>query len=354
LQKQSIQTFLQTKSILTYLILITLLISVIILGVSIGTVSIPLKDTLAIFKGFLFNSTVPESISMHENIIMNIRLPRVAIAGLVGASLSLVGAAFQGLLRNPLADPFTLGISSGASVGAVMTIFFGISIPMFNLYTLPFISIIAAFITLIIVITFARKIDGSLRVETIILTGIVFSSFLSALISLMITLTGEELRQIIGWLLGSVAMRSWEHVLIILPFFVIGSFILLLNARELNAFSFGEDQAKHIGVNVDRKKMVILIAGSMLTGAAVSVSGVIGFVGLVIPHFVRIIFGPEHISLMPKSMIIGAVFLIIADLVSRIIIQPQELPIGVITALIGAPIFAVILIRQKVKGVRNS
>src|SRR5699024_1782 len=130
----------------------------------------------------------------------------------------------------------------------------------------------------------------------------------SALISLMITLTGEELRQIIGWLLGSVAMRSWEHVLIILPFFVIGSFILLLNARELNAFSFGEDQAKHIGVNVDRKKMVILIA----------------------------------------------VFLIIADLVSRIIIQPQELPIGVITALIGAPIFAVILIRQKVKGVRNS
>src|SRR5699024_10645697 len=215
LQKQSIQTVLQTKSILTYLILITLLISVIILGVSIGTGSIPLKDTVDILKGLLLNSTVPGSISMHEDIVMHSRLPRVAIAGLVGASLSLVGAAFQGLLRSPLADPFTLGISSGASVGAVMTIFFGISIPMFNLYTLPFISIIAAFITLIIVITFARKIDGSLRVETIILTGIVFSSFLSALISLMITLTGEELRQIIGWLLGSVAMRSWEHVLII-------------------------------------------------------------------------------------------------------------------------------------------
>src|SRR5699024_2588331 len=149
-----------------------------ILGVSIGTVSIPLKNTLANFRGYLFNSSVHVSISMRENIIMKIRMPRVEIAGMDGASLSLLEDGCQGLLRNPLADRFTLGISSGASVGAVMTIFFGISIPMFNLYTLPFISIIAAFITLIIVITFARKIDGSLRVETIILTGIVFSSFL--------------------------------------------------------------------------------------------------------------------------------------------------------------------------------
>src|SRR5699024_9398313 len=155
----------------------------------------------------------------------------------------------------------------------------------------------------------------------------------------MFTLSGEVFRQIIDWLQGSVGMRRWENVLTILTISMIWSVILLLTASELNAVSFGEDQAKHIGVNVDRKKMVILIAGCMLTGAAVSVSGVIGFVGLVIPHFVRIIFGPEHISLMPKSMIIGAVFLIIADLVSRIIIQPQELPIGVITALIGAPIF---------------
>ncbi len=342
----------QIKSVLTYLILIILLISAIILGVSIGTVRIPLRDTVDIFKGFLFNFGLKEN-SMYQTIIIDIRLPRVLLAGLVGASLSIVGAAFQGLLRNPLADPFTLGISSGASVGAVMTIFFGISFPLFNLYTLPFVSIIASFVTLIIVLTFARKIDKSMRVETIILTGIVFSSFLSALISLMITLTGEELRQIIGWLLGSVAMRGWEHVLIILPFFVIGSFILLLNTRELNAFSFGEDQAKHLGVNVESKKMLILIAGSMLTGAAVSVSGVIGFVGLVIPHFVRLLFGPEHRSLLLKSMIIGAIFLILADLVSRIIIQPQELPIGVITALIGAPIFALILIRQNVK-VRNT
>ena len=344
----------QTKSIITYLILITLLLSAIILGVSIGTVNIPLRDILIIFKGFLFNINIPEEISMHENIIMKIRLPRVIIAGLVGASLSLVGAAFQGLLRNPLADPFTLGISSGASVGAVMTIFFGISIPFLNIYTLPLASILASFLTLIIVLTFARKIDKAMRVETIILTGIVFSSFLSALISLMITLTGEELRQIIGWLLGSVAMRGWEHVLIILPFFILGSLVLLFNARELNAFSFGEEQAKHIGVNVERQKMIILIAGSMLTGAAVSVSGVIGFVGLVIPHFIRLLFGPEHRSLLPKSMIIGAVFLIAADLVSRIIIQPQELPIGVITSLIGAPIFALILIRQNIKGVRSS
>lgn len=330
--------------------LIALLISAVLLGVSIGTVQIPLKDIFIIFKSFLFQSSLSEDLFMHENILLNIRLPRVVLAGLVGASLALVGATFQGLLRNPLADPFTLGISSGASVGAVMTIFFGISIPFFGMYTLPFMSVISAFITLIIVISFARKIDAAMRVETLILTGIVFSSFLSALISLMITLTGEELRQIIGWLLGSVAMRGWNHVLIILPFFIVGTTTLLFHVRELNAFSFGEDQAKHIGVNVERKKMIILVAGSILTGAAVSVSGVIGFVGLVIPHFIRLISGPDHRHLLPKSMVVGATFLILADLVSRIIIQPQELPIGVITSLIGAPIFAFILIRQKVKG----
>ncbi|GIN84984.1 putative ABC transporter permease protein YvrB [Heyndrickxia sporothermodurans] len=284
---------------------------------------------------------------MNTNIVLNIRLPRVLLAGLVGASLAIAGAAFQGLLRNPLADPYTLGISSGASVGAVITIFFHLSLPVIGMLTLPIMSILGSFLTIFCVLLFARKIEKSMKVETIILTGIIFSSFFSSFISLIIALTGDELRQIIGWLLGSVSMRGWNYVLILLPFFIVGSLLLLLNAKELDAMSLGEERAQHLGVNVEKRKLLILIAGSILTGAAVSVSGAIGFVGLVIPHLLRIIWGPNHRQLLPLSILFGSAFLIITDLVSRTIIQPSELPIGVITALIGAPVFAVILMKRK-------
>lgn len=334
-----------------YITLWMLLIATIVIGVSFGSVQISIKQVLHIFYSGITSSPLPEGIEQnYKNIVLSIRLPRVLLAGLVGASLAITGAAFQGLLRNPLADPYTLGISSGASVGAVMTIFFSISIPFIGPLTLPILSIVFAFLTMMIVIFFAKKLDQSLRVETIILTGIVFSSFLGALISLMIALTGEELRQIIGWLLGSVSMRGWNYIFILLPFFVVGSILLIVHADELNVMSFGEEQAQHIGVSVQRKKMIIMIAGSILTGAAVAVSGTIGFVGLVIPHFVRLIIGPNHRHVLPASILVGASFLILADLVARTIVSPAELPIGVITALIGAPIFAVILMRQRLKG----
>lgn len=284
---------------------------------------------------------------MFSSIVLNIRLPRVILAGLVGASLAIAGAAFQGLLRNPLADPYTLGVSSGASVGAVLTLFFQLSIPLIGSFTLPLLSILFSWATIFLVLAFARKIERSMRVETIILTGIIFSSFLGAFISLMIALTGDELRQIIGWLLGSVSMRGWEYIRIILPFFVLGSIILIFNAKELNAMSFGEERAHHLGVNVQKRKLIILTAGSILTGAAVAVSGTIGFVGLVIPHLSRLLWGPDHRHLLPLSILTGSGFLILADLISRTIISPTELPIGVITALIGAPVFALILLQRK-------
>lgn len=331
--------------------LLFVFVSSVIIGVSIGSVPIPISDVLTIFWGELTNRGLPDSINVNnKNIIIDIRLPRVILAALVGASLAIAGATFQGLLRNPLADPYTLGVSSGASVGAVMTIFFNISLPFFGLFTLPLLSIVFAFLTMMIVIVFARLLDKSMRVETVILTGIIFSSFLGALISLMIALTGDELRQIIGWLLGSVSMRGWNYVLIILPFFLIGSFLLIMHGNELNVMSFGEEHAQHIGVNVQRKKLVIMIAGSILTGAAVAVSGTIGFVGLVIPHFIRLLIGPNHRHLLPASILVGASFLVLADLFARTIISPAELPIGVITALIGAPVFALILVRQNLKG----
>lgn len=320
----------------------------ILLGISIGTVSVPILTIIKIIGAKVFGLSTLETMDpMYSSIVLNIRLPRVILSGLVGASLAIAGAAFQGLLRNPLADPYTLGVSSGASVGAVLTLFFQLSIPVVGSFTLPLLSILFSFLTIFLVLTFASQIERSMRVETIILTGIIFSSFLGAIISLMIALTGDELRQIIGWLLGSVSMRGWEYIKIIFPFFIIGSALLLFNAKELNAMSFGEERAQHLGVNVQKRKLIILTAGSILTGAAVAVSGTIGFVGLVIPHLSRLLWGPDHRHLLPLSIITGSGFLILADLISRTIISPTELPIGVITALIGAPVFAIILLQRK-------
>lgn len=344
--KPFIQKYTENKLSISYCLAIVFLVITLCLGVSVGAVQVSFKEMMVIFSHHLLPLSI-QADPLLDNIVTNIRLPRVMLAGLVGASLSLAGAAFQGLLRNPLADPYTLGVSSGASVGAVVVIFFQISLPFVGLLTLPTASIVAAFITIFIVLFFARKIEPGMRVETIILTGIIFSSFLGAFLSLIIALSGQELRQIIGWLLGSVSMRGWSYVWIILPFFLIGACLLLVNTRELNAMSFGEEQAHHLGVNVEKRKMLVLFAGSLLIGAAVAVSGTIGFVGLVIPHVTRLLWGPDHKHLLPLSMFIGAGFLILADLIARTIIQPAELPIGVITAIIGAPVFAMILMRRK-------
>lgn len=317
-------------------------------AISIGTVSIPITTILTIISSEVLHLPIQGiEESMFTNIVMKVRLPRVLLAGLVGASLAIAGAAFQGLLRNPLADPFTLGVSSGASLGAVLVLFFNLSLPIIGIFTLPVLSILFSIFTIFIVLIFAKKVESTMKVETIILTGIIFSSFLGSLISLLIALTGDELRQIIGWLLGSVSMRGWDYIKIIIPFFVVGSIILVFSAKELNAMSFGEERAQHLGVNVARKKMIVLTAGSILTGAAVAVSGTIGFVGLVIPHLIRLLWGPDHRHLLPLAMITGAGFLILADLVSRTIISPTELPIGVITSIIGAPIFAILLLNRK-------
>lgn len=334
-----------------YLLSLGLLIASILFATSIGSVSVPILDIVKVIGSEAFHLPIGAGVDpMYVSIVYDIRLPRVLLAGLVGASLAIAGAAFQGLLRNPLAEPYILGVSSGASVGAVATLFFGISLPVIGMYTLPFLSIVSALVTILIVLYFARKLDRTMRVETIILTGIVFSAFLGSVISLIIALTGDELQQIMGWLLGSVSMRGWRYVGIILPFFIIGSAILLMNTKELNALSLGEERAQHLGVDVGKRKMLILIAGSILTGAAVAVSGTIGFVGLVIPHLTRKLWGSDHVHLLPLSMIIGASFLILTDLISRTIISPQVLPVGVITSLIGAPVFAIILIRQRRRG----
>lgn len=320
-----------------YMVSAAMLLLALWLGVSVGSVKVPFR--------VLVN---PEADEVAANILWNIRMPRVVLAGLVGGSLALAGAAFQGLLKNPLADPYTLGVSSGASVGAVATLFFGIG--QFGSYTLPIFSMAGAMAVLLLVIGFARAVDRTLKMETIILTGVIFGSFLGSVLSLMIALTGEELRQIISWLLGSVSMRGWKYVWMILPFLLIGGLLLWLCRRELNAMLFGEERAHHLGVDVRKRKWMILGGGSILTGSAVAVSGTIGFVGLVVPHMTRILWGSDHRHLLPLSFINGASLLVLCDLVARTIISPTELPVGVITSFIGAPVFAFIFYRQRRKG----
>lgn len=345
MRKLFIKKYLENNRLAAYGSAFIFVIAAVFLGVSIGSVSIPFSEVARIFSSEFFQMGGQAVDETFSNIVLKVRFPRVVLAFLVGGSLAICGAAFQGLLKNPLADPYTLGVSSGASVGAVFVLFFGVTV--FGRFTLPIFAIVGGFITILFVLTFARVVQKSFSMETIILTGIIFSSFFGSLLSLMIALTGEELRQIINWLLGSVAMRGWEYTVMMLPFFIVGSLVLLFCSNELNALSFGEEHAQHLGVNVQMRKMLILIAASIVTGAAVAVSGTIGFVGLVIPHLTRLVFGVDHRHLLPLSILYGGGFLILADLVARTIAAPTELPIGVITAIIGAPAFAVILFRQR-------
>ncbi|ARK30247.1 FecCD family ABC transporter permease [Halalkalibacter krulwichiae] len=348
MQKQFIQRYLANNIKFAYVIVILFCFFALTISIGKGSVELPFLTVLQILATEIFRlPLLVELDPMHINIVMEIRLPRVLLAMFVGACLALAGAAFQGFLKNPLADPYTLGVSSGSAVGAVAVIFFGISIPILGRFTLPFISILAGFATLFLVISFARLVQRSMAAETIILAGIIFSSFLGSFISLMIALTGEELRQIISWLMGSVAMRGWSYVWMIIPCLLIGTLLLLFNRQELNALAFGEETARQLGVNIAVRKIMILVGATIVTGGAVAVSGTIGFVGLVIPHLTRLLWGADHRHLLPLSMFIGAGFLALTDLVARTIISPTELPIGVITAIIGAPVFALLLLKQR-------
>ncbi|SFP26196.1 FecCD family ABC transporter permease [Salibacterium halotolerans] len=318
------------------------------MGVSVGSVAVPLPVSAEILGRTVLGFDMPAHISDTDAaIITDIRLPRVVLAALVGASLAAAGAAFQGLLQNPLADPYTLGVSSGSALGAVIVLYTGFTIPLTGSFTLPIISIGTGGLTLLFILTFVRWIEPQMRTETLILAGVIVSSFLGACLSLIIALTGDELRQIISWLMGSVSMRGWDYAGLLLPFLLTGSILLLMNMKELNALVFGEETARTLGVSPEQSRMMVLGAASLLTGAAVAVSGTIGFAGLVVPHIVRLLTGPDHRLVLPVSMLGGAGFLVLTDLAARTVIAPVELPIGVITAVLGAPVFGFLLYQQR-------
>lgn len=324
---------------------ISIFLLVFLLCVSVGSVTIPVQDILHSFNALL---TGQELNNQYDRIIYYIRIPRVIVSGLVGVSLALSGAIMQGLLKNPLADGSTLGISSGASLGAVVAIITGFNIPYLPFYGTVIMAIAFAFGSLLLILGISYRIDKTLSNNTVILVGVIFSMSTSSLISLLIAIFNNDIQRIIFWTMGSLSGSTYENAILLIGSIIIFGGIALFKAEEMNAFSLGEDQARNLGVNVKRIRILLFLCSSALIGAAVAVGGNIGFVGLIIPHMTRLIFGSNHRIVLPMAVFIGAIFLMTTDLISRTMFRPTELPIGVITALIGSILFLAIFSRRRV------
>ena len=320
-----------------YLLFALVAMLTLLLSVCVGSVSIPFKTTISVIWRGVWGIQQPAGNA--PAIILTSRLPRVLAVMLAGASLSLCGGAMQGLLKNPLADGSTLGVSSGASLGAVTAIAFGVSIPGFPLAGTMAMAMVFAFCSLLIILGLAYRLDFSLSTNTIILIGVIFSMFASSVMSIIITFSGEKLRSITFWTMGSLQGTNYKNVLVLLAALIVFGSIILIHARELNAFAVGEENARHVGVNVRRVKLIILTAVSGLIGVCVSIGGTIAFVGLVTPHMVRLLIGPNHKRLLPASLFAGGIFLMLSDLIARTLLNPKELPIGVVTSIFGAVAF---------------
>lgn len=329
----------------TYVVFVIVLLAAMLLCVCVGSVNIPLKSTLTTMWNTLWGLNVPAGVS--KNIILNVRLPRVINVALVGAALSLCGAAMQGLLKNPLADGSTLGVSSGASLGAVISLAFGVSLPGFEYASTMIMAMGFAFLSLLLILSLAYALDRSMSTNSIILIGVIFSMFISSAMNLIITFADDKARTIAFWTMGSLSGTNYSQSGILAAALMLCGGVILRYSRELNAFAIGEDNARHIGVNVKKVKLVILITVSVMIGVCVSISGTIGFVGLVMPHMTRMIVGPNHKRLLPSSMFSGAIFLLLADLVARTLLSPIELSIGVVTSLVGAVAFFIIFYRTR-------
>jgi iron complex transport system permease protein len=283
---------------------------------------------------------------VEENVVVQLRLPRVLSAALVGVALSITGVVFQGIFRNPMADPYVLGVASGGGFGAVLAILFGVGLPTLGLfYAVPVMACVWALFTIFLVYAIARTGFG-IPVLRLLLAGIAVSSFFSSLISLMMATAGEDVHAAFSWLFGGFPICKWEYINVASPAILVCSAAIYAFARDLNVMLLGEEQARHLGVEVEAVKKRLIILGSLITAVAVSISGIIGFIGLVVPHITRILVGPDHRILIPSSALVGASLLVLCDVVARIILRPIVLPTGVITAMLGAPFFIYLLVKS--------
>jgi len=325
-----------------------------IFSLALGSVNVPpdeiskiLFNRVPFFTGKIFKDWTNTS----EAIVLQLRLPRVFLAFMVGAQLSAAGVIYQGVFRNPMADPYIIGASSGASLGASLGILFFPSMKIFGIGATPLFAFIGSAGTVFLVYSLA-SIGGRTYSFTLLLSGVAVSSFMSAIVSFFMYFSDEKLHQIYFWLVGSFASQGWNEIYINLPYAIIGFLMAYWNLRYLNILQLGEETAFFTGVDTERLKKITLSAAALLTASAVAVSGVIGFVGLIIPHITRMIIGPDYRQLFPLSTLIGGLYLMLADTVSRVIIAPTELPVGVLTALFGGPFFIYLLFQKKNKDYR--
>ena len=323
---------------------------VMLVSTSVGPVKISILDTIRMLLhkiGILHSTTGWQP--TEETIVFQVRLPRVLGAALVGAALSTAGVLFQGLLRNPMADPYIIGTASGAAFGATLAMLLPLSVVFYGFGLVPIAAFLGALAAVLIVYRLAR-FGGKAPIVSMLLAGFVVSSFLVAIVMLLLTMSdrlGLRLQQVFSFLMGGISVTYWQQIAIISPLVVIGIVGAQLFAGHLNAFSVGEEGAAYLGINVEREKILILGIGSLLTACAVSIGGLIGFVGLIIPHAMRLILGPNHRLLLPASALAGASFLMLSDLLARTLLSPAEIPVGVLTAIIGAPFFIYLLRRMR-------
>lgn len=337
-----------TARLIAISILLGVLVFVGLFATTLGSVSIPLGTTFGILLSKLpFIEITPDWPASFEIIIENIRMPRVLLACIVGAALAVAGATYQGLFRNPLADPYLIGVAQGAALGAVIGFLFPIVIFGGVTGIIPIFAFLGALFSVALVYMLAR-VGGMIPVTTLILAGVAMGSLFSAMVSYLITISGDKIHGIIFWMMGSFSSSQWDEVKITWPIILIGIAVIFLFARALNIMQLGEEQAKQLGIDVEKVKIILLAVSTLITAAAVSFVGIIGFVGIIVPHAVRLIWGPDHRFLLPLSALVGAIFMILADIVARTLLAPTEIPIGIITALCGAPFF-LYLLRKRTK-----
>ncbi len=322
-----------------YLINLALLVLAVLLSIGVGSVFIPPLTVVRIIISRLPGlSIVPDWPEAFSSILFQIRLPHTALMLLTGAALGGSGAAYQGLFRNPLADPYLIGVASGAGLGAVFALTIGWHDNLLGLYLLPVSAFLGAAISIAIVYSLAR-IGRAVPTTTLILAGVAFSAFATSLMSFLMLRAQTELRRALTWLLGGATMAGWPPVLAMLPYELVGLAVLIAFGHALNVLQFGEEQAVQLGLPIERIKLLVILAASVCTAGAVAFAGIIGFVGLIAPHVTRLLWGPDYRKLIPLSILVGGSALLLADMLARVVLAPQTLPVGIVTALAGAPFF---------------
>jgi len=287
--------------------------------------------------------------STATQIVWAIRLPRTVLIVLTGMALAGSGTAYQGLFRNPLADPFLIGVASGAGLGAVIAMSVKWPYSFWGLMAVPMASFLGALLT-VFAVYFVARVGNTVPTTNLILAGVAISSFATSLTSFLMLRSTGEVRRALGWLLGGASQGGWTAILALLPYLVVGLGILLLSGHILNLLQFGDDQAQQLGLNVGRARALVLAAASLSAAAAVAFSGIIGFIGLIVPHIIRLWVGGDYRRVMPLSILGGATALLLSDVLARVLLAPQELPVGIVTSLAGAPFFLWVLRRAKNQG----